>query len=166
MQFKDFPINCLTTKFLYCLLSSTPPTKPFLETGTITGAPDPSKKYLSTTNTYSYLIKIFDSKAIDFLDILKTDAASVRPDVLPKPSQFESYIGHTAINLAISILTETKVKGLERDLLSVQPHFPDKSQIWLDFKDFHRRLELNSSAETTKYQPEHHKLEKYEHDIR
>ena len=56
---------------------------------------------------------------------------------------FESYIGHTDINLSNTILDEHQTKALEKGLTFCPTPGPrDKSQIWSDFKEFHRRLEL------------------------
>ena len=56
---------------------------------------------------------------------------------------FESYIGHMVINLSNTPLNQHQIKALEKGLtFCPTPGPPDKSQIWLDFKEFHRRLEL------------------------
>ena len=78
-----------------------------------------------------------------FLETLKSEAKSAQPGILPKNTRFESYIGHTVINLSNTDLTEHQIKALEKGLtFCPTPGPPDKSQIWLDFKEFHRRLEL------------------------
>ena len=78
-----------------------------------------------------------------FLDTLKNEARTSRPGILPKDTKFESYIGHTVINLSNTTLDESQVKALEKGLTFCPTSGPpDKSQIWLDFKEFHRRLEL------------------------
>ena len=78
-----------------------------------------------------------------FLDTLKHEAITSRPGILPKDTKFESYIGHTGINLSKTTLDEFQVKALEKGLtFCPTPGPPDKSQIWLDFKEFHRRLQL------------------------
>ena len=78
-----------------------------------------------------------------FLETLKSEAKSAQPGILPKNTRFESYIGHTVINLSNTDVTEHQIKALEKGLtFCPTPGPPDKSQIWLDFKEFHRRLEL------------------------
>ena len=78
-----------------------------------------------------------------FLDTLINEAKTSRPGILPKDTKFESYIGHTVINLSKTPLDEFQVRALEKGLtFCPTPGPPDKSQIWLDFKEFHRRLEL------------------------
>ena len=77
------------------------------------------------------------------LDALKQEAKSSQPGILPKNTRFESYIGHTVINISNTVLDEEQVKALEKGLtFCPTPGPPDKSQIWLDFKEFRRRLEL------------------------
>ena len=77
------------------------------------------------------------------IDLLRLEAQSAKPGILPPNTTFESYIGHTVINISNIDLTETQVRALEKGLtFCPTPEPPDKSQIWLDFKEFHRRLEL------------------------
>ena len=79
----------------------------------------------------------------DFLDTLKNEAKHSQPGILPKYTKFESYIGHTVINLSNTTLEENQIRVLERGFtFCPTPGPPDKSQIWLYFKEFHRRLEL------------------------
>ena len=79
----------------------------------------------------------------DFLDNLKLQAKAVQPGILPKNTRFESYIGHTVINISDCNLEQTQIRALEKGLtFCPTPGPPDKSQIWLDFKEFHRRLKL------------------------
>ena len=53
----------------------------------------------------------------------------------------DNYIGHTVINLSDVTLTPEQTKALEKGLtFCPTPGAPDKSQIWTDFKEFHRRL--------------------------
>ena len=79
----------------------------------------------------------------DFLETLKTEAKNSQPGILPKNTKFQSYIGHNVINLSNIILEENQIRALEKGLtFCPTPGPPDKSQIWLDFKEFHRRLEL------------------------
>ena len=64
-------------------------------------------------------------------------------EALPKDIKFESYIGHIVINLSNTTLDHSQIKALEKRLTFCHtPGPPDKSQIWLDFKEFHRRSEL------------------------
>ena len=77
------------------------------------------------------------------MDTLKTEAKLPQPGILPKDTKFESYIGHTVINIFNTNLEENQIRALEKGLtFCPTPGPPDKSQIWLDFKEFHRRLEL------------------------
>ena len=79
----------------------------------------------------------------DFLATLKNEAKLSQPGILPKNTKFESYIGHTVINLSNTALEANQIRALEKGLtFCPTPGPPDKSQIWLDFKEFHRRLEL------------------------
>ena len=65
------------------------------------------------------------------------------PGILPTGTKFDSYIGQNVINLSKVALTEHQVTALEKGLtFCPTPGAPDKSQIWDDFKEFHRRLEL------------------------
>ena len=78
-----------------------------------------------------------------FLDTLRNEARESRPGILPKDTRFDSYIGHTVINLSNTTLNQNQIKALEKGLtFCPTPGPPEKSQIWLDFKEFHRRLEL------------------------
>ena len=77
------------------------------------------------------------------IDLLRLEAQTAKPGILPPNTKFESYIGHTVINISKIDLTEPQVKALEKGLtFCPTPGPPDKAQIWLDFKEFHRRLEL------------------------
>ena len=72
------------------------------------------------------------------IDLLRLESQSVRPGILPPNTKFESYIGHTVINVSNIDITEPQVKALEKGLtFCPTPGPPDKSQIWLDFKEFH-----------------------------
>ena len=74
---------------------------------------------------------------------IELSAINATPGILPKDTQFESYIGHNVINLSNVELTEHQLRALEKGLtFCPSPGAPDKSQIWEDFKEFHRRLEL------------------------
>ena len=79
----------------------------------------------------------------NFLETLRNEAKHSQPGILPKNTKFESYIGHTVINISDISLDQYQIKALEKGLtFCPTPGQPDKSQIWLDFKEFHRRLEL------------------------
>ena len=53
----------------------------------------------------------------------------------------DSLIGHTVINLSDITLTEAQVSALEKGLtFCPTPGPPNKAKIWMDFKEFHRRL--------------------------
>ena len=74
---------------------------------------------------------------------LELVALSAQPGILPKDTKFENHIGHNVINLSTVHLTEHQIRALEKGLtFCPMPNAPDKSQIWEDFKEFHRRLEL------------------------
>ena len=78
-----------------------------------------------------------------FLDTLRSEAKTAQPGILPKNTKFESYIGHTVINISNVTLDKDQITALEKGLtFCPTPGLPDKSQIWLDFKEFYRRLEL------------------------
>ena len=49
----------------------------------------------------------------------------------------DSLVGHTVINLSDLNLSESQVKGLT---FCPTPGPPNKAKIWMDFKEFHRRL--------------------------
>ena len=77
------------------------------------------------------------------LDQIKHDAQNLKPGILPPGKNFESLIGNTVINISDSTLTPHQVSALEKGLtFCPTPGNPDKSKIWNDFKDFHRRLVL------------------------
>ena len=79
----------------------------------------------------------------EFLTNLRNEAKEAQPGILPKDTMFESYIGHKVINLSNTPLNQHQIKALEKGLtVCPAPGQPEKSQIWLDFKEFHRRLEL------------------------
>ena len=62
-----------------------------------------------------------------FLETLKSEAKSAQPGILPKNTRFESYIGHTVINLSNTDLTEHQIKALEKGLtFCPTPGPPDK----------------------------------------
>ena len=78
-----------------------------------------------------------------FLDTLRSEAKTAQPGILPKNTKFESYIGHTVINISNVTLDKDQIIALEKGLtFCPTPGLPDKSQIWLGSKEFHRRLEL------------------------
>ena len=62
------------------------------------------------------------------------------PGILPTGTKFDSYIGQNVINLSKITVTEHQVTALVKGLIFCPtPGAPDKSQIWDDFKEFHRR---------------------------
>ena len=78
-----------------------------------------------------------------FLETLRNEAKLSQPGILPKNTKFDSYIGHVVINISDTVFDQNQIRALEKGLAfcpSLGP--PDKSQIGLDFKEFHRRLEL------------------------
>ena len=65
------------------------------------------------------------------------------PGFLQKGKTMESLIGNPVINLSDESLSEAQVSALVKGLtFCPTPGPPNKSQIWLDFKDFYRRLSL------------------------
>ena len=77
----------------------------------------------------------------NILKRIKEEAITATPGILPKGKTMDSYIGHTVINLSDTTLTEAQVSALEKGLtFCPTPGPPNKSLIWTDFKEFHRRL--------------------------
>ena len=71
------------------------------------------------------------------------EAKIAPPGFLQKGKTMESLIGHTVINLSDETLSKAQVSALEKGLtFCPTPGPPNKAQIWLDFKEFHRRLSL------------------------
>ena len=76
------------------------------------------------------------------MEQIELAALDTPPGILPPNTEFESYIGHV-INISKIKLNENQVSALERGLtFCPTPKGPNKSEIWNDFKEFHRRLEL------------------------
>ena len=76
------------------------------------------------------------------------------PGILPPNTEFESYIGHNVINISNLDLNEHQLTALEKGLtFCPTPKGPDKSEIWNDFKEFHRRLELVQFFKPNEEQP-------------
>ena len=74
---------------------------------------------------------------------LELAAISATPGILPPNTEFESHIGHNVINISNYELNEHQLRALEKGLtFCPTPKGPDKSEIWNDFKEFHRMLEL------------------------
>ena len=74
---------------------------------------------------------------------IELSTLNAAPGILPKDTKFESYIGHNVINLSNVQLSVYQLNSLKKGLTYCPtPGAPDKSQIWEDFKEFHRRLEL------------------------
>ena len=70
-------------------------------------------------------------------------AMNATPGILPPNTEFESHIGDNVINISNTELNEHQLRALEKGLtFCPTPKGPDKSEIWNDFKEFHRRLEL------------------------
>jgi hypothetical protein len=67
------------------------------------------------------------------------------PRILKKEDQskFNNLIGKIVINLSDLEITKEQERVLEKGLtFCPTPGRPDYSDIWLDFKEFHRKLEL------------------------
>ena len=80
---------------------------------------------------------------VETKDLLWLQAQNAQVGILPPNANFESQIGHTVINISNQPLTLHQVNALEKGLtFCPTPGKTDKSQIWLHFKEFHRRLEL------------------------
>jgi hypothetical protein len=79
------------------------------------------------------------------LEIIKQNAINFPPGILKQEDQdkFENLIGKIVINLSDLEITEKQEKVLEKGL-TFCPTLgrPDYSEIWLDFKEFHRKLEI------------------------
>ena len=76
------------------------------------------------------------------IGLLRLEAQPAKPGILPPNTKFESYIGHTVINILNIDFTEPQVKAFVKRLtFCPTPGPPNKAQIWLDFKAFHHRLE-------------------------
>jgi hypothetical protein len=79
------------------------------------------------------------------LDIIKQNTIDYDPGILKKEDQekFRNLIGKIVINLSDVEISTEQEKVLEKGLtFCPSPGRPDYSQIWLDFKGFHRKLEL------------------------
>ena len=78
------------------------------------------------------------------LDQVKKDAKSFPPGMLDpdRYDQLKKQIGNTIINLTDEIFTQEESQVLEKGLsFSPSPHHPTIPDIWLEFKDFQRKLE-------------------------
>ena len=79
----------------------------------------------------------------DVISALKRETTQCRPGILPPGKSMKSLIGHTVVNISDSHLTKHQIEAPEKGLtFSPTPGPPNKSLIWIDFKDFHRRLVL------------------------
>jgi hypothetical protein len=79
------------------------------------------------------------------LQTIKQNALEFPPGILKKEDQskFENLVGKIVINLSDLDITKEQEKVLEKGLtFCPTPGRPDYSEIWLDFKEFHRKLEL------------------------
>ena len=77
----------------------------------------------------------------EILNLIKEEAQTAPPGILPKGKTMDSLVGHTVINLSDITLTENQVSALEKGLtFCPTPGPPNKAKIWTDFKEFHRRL--------------------------
>jgi hypothetical protein len=72
---------------------------------------------------------------------LKKLALEFPPGILRPGQTFDDHISNTVVNLSDLALTQVQIELLGKGL-TFCPSSPDLSQIWLDFKDLHRRLEL------------------------
>ena len=75
------------------------------------------------------------------LSDIKEEAKIAPPEILPKGKSMESLVGHTVIILSDITLTQAQISAVEKGLTFCStPGHPNKFQIWMDFKEFHRRL--------------------------
>ena len=80
-------------------------------------------------------------KYLQILNNIKEEAKTAPPGILSQGKSMDNYIGHTVVNLSDMTLTTEQTKALEKGLtVCPTPGPPNKSQIWTDFKEFHRRL--------------------------
>ena len=71
----------------------------------------------------------------------KIKAKIAPPGILRKGKSMDSLVSHRVINLSDTALTKTHVSALEKgQTFCPTPGPPNKSQIWMDFKEFHRRF--------------------------
>ena len=78
------------------------------------------------------------------LQQIKNDAKAFPPGILRPGQSFDSYIGHTVVNLSEISLTKPQISALEKGLtFCPSPRYdPDLSVIWRDIKEFQRKMEL------------------------
>jgi hypothetical protein len=78
------------------------------------------------------------------IETIKQNAQDFAPGILKKEDteKFKNLIGKTVINLSDYPITKLLEQVLEKGLtFCPSPGIPDYSEIWLDFKDLHRKLE-------------------------
>ena len=74
-------------------------------------------------------------------DTIKKEVTKCQPGILPPGKSMASLIGHTVINISDQHLTKPQIEAFQTDLtFCPTPGLSDKSMIWNDFKEFHRRL--------------------------
>ena len=81
---------------------------------------------------------------------IKQQSQTHKPGILreDKYEHFQGLIGQTVINLSDRELTKAEFSILGKGLtFCPTPLRPDYSEIWSDFKEFHRRLELKKFFE-------------------
>jgi hypothetical protein len=79
------------------------------------------------------------------IETIKQNAKDFPPGILKEEDKdkFNNLVGKIVINLSYLKITEKQEKVLEKGLtFCPTPGKPDFSKIWLDFKEFHRKLEL------------------------
>ena len=77
----------------------------------------------------------------NILNKIKEEAQTCPPGILPKGKSMDSVVGRTVIKLSDTTLTKAQISALEKGLtFCPTPGPPNKSKIWMDFKEFHRRL--------------------------
>jgi hypothetical protein len=80
---------------------------------------------------------------MNIIETIKQNAIDFPPGILRQEDQtkFENLIGKIVINLSNLKITEKQEKVLEKGLtFCPTPGRPDYSEIWLDFKELHRKL--------------------------
>ena len=86
---------------------------------------------------------IMSDSVTDLLAQIKQEALNSQPGILPPGRSMRNLIGHTVINISDTNLTKPQTEALQKGLtFCPSPGPPNKSLIWTDFKDFHRRLIL------------------------
>jgi hypothetical protein len=90
------------------------------------------------------------------IETIKQNAQDFAPGILKKEDyeKFKNLIGKTVINLSDFPISKNQELVLEKGLtFCPSPGRPDYSEIWLDFKEFHRKLELKKFTPKSNWRP-------------